>query len=206
MLNFKILFLFIVLFFVSFTSAKQFSYGLTMGINNATCDFQEDPGFIPKARNGFVGGPSAEYRLYDFFFLDMGLNYDKRGYFYSKTKTTTLIKLNYLSLPIAVKYKREINKVSPYISLSILPAFLIHSSEMVRSEDSLGNDVALEKNIGGFSHTDYGVEGYLGCEYRAIDVKPFIQFGYYYGLWDIFVSDTYQIKNRSIKLILGVRL
>ena len=198
--------LILIIALLSLAHAKQFSHGITMGINNANCDIKEDVGYIPKARNGFVGGLTTEYQITDIFFADMGLNYDKRGYYYSALDTTYLIKLDYFSLPLSIKYKKRINKFTPYISLGVLPAIQINASKMKKTEDSLGVATAIEKDQSGSEIFDIGFEGYIGLEYKAIDVKPFIQFGYYYGMLDLYESSSNIIKNRSLKLLLGVRL
>lgn len=166
-------------------------YGVRIGLNASNLNYEPNvpAGLDNMHRNGFAIGFFAEYKMSDNFSIAPEIQFSSEG-----AKDETLLipeleddrmystRLNYVQLPIFLKYK-----VTDKLAIGIAPQVSLKAHDY---EEGI-------KNI--------AISGVGGLEYMISD-EFFLDFRYTYGLTNVFDDETnLEAKNENFQFGFGVK-
>jgi len=166
-------------------------------------------------RPGFHVGVLSDWFDYKGLSLNVGIQYEQKG----MNETINLVdegghdlgertftsRLDYISIPLLVKYSREWDEVSAYLLAG--PRFDI----FLGYADGDGDLVyGIEDEYKDFV---FGLSGGFGIERRILSLQTiFVEFVYNYDpLWlyestNIMTGNAFKVKNQSFNISIGIRL
>ena len=200
----------VMLLGVAAFGADGLSFGVLGGLNSSRFEFNysETPGlFDPDARLGLRLGGFAEYQVSELFSMQLGVDYNERGYAYDVTMTseqgaelgekTFSPYLSYVSIPLMLKWRPDFGRVDLFVVGG--PRFDIK----VGHSDDLDWNQFYEF----FKDTQWGMTIGGGAEV-AVSPRLSVIFGV---LYNFDFEDAYEyenlvtIKRESLDFVTGIR-
>jgi len=198
-------------------------FGVNLGYNMANMKLyydgkpysEEDDMFKYQKSLGSLGiGVNYDYELSENLYVAGGLNYVQRGFKISHSEGNNSVeiktKINYLDIPVMLKYNFEIGdemylygKFGPSIGLTLGGSLVTK----VTYEGSTGTDKDIlefgnDKDKDNFKSGDFGLNFGVGVLYNNIEVG----INYYSGMKNIGLGEKQDYKHRVVSLMVGYRL
>ena len=173
-------------------------YGVRIGLNVSGISGDNIRKY-PDSKAGMVFGGVIGLRLSNNspVFLESGLYYSEKGGKKGKDK----VSLNYLELPILIKYGFKVSEdisvipfLGPYFSMAISGKVKEYNSET----DTFDNHSSFDD--GWYRHPDMGFKLGCGAEYSNL----YLEMGYQFGIADISDNDSYSAHGHNFFLNFGV--
>ena len=153
------------------------------------------------------------FHLSDYFDLQPQINFIQRGYWYDHTPlydTRYKIRINYLELPLIIRYKMPIHFIP----------FNIHAGPFAAVKLSAKGHIDYEgidktEPLGGVSDFDYGMLMGFGSEFKVGTGRMLIDLQFSWGLHNMMsqpddyidlYADPGQVRNLSLIFLTGYRL
>lgn len=189
----------ICLFLLSLSSFSQdrFSYGFQFGVNSSSLKLSglvwDD--FL-SSRQGILFGANAEFNLNRKFSVVGNLNYEEKGgkYHLGNYGGEGTLKLNYLTLPLLLRFKMGKGSVKFFVNAGLFGGYLIHSENPDPDDFTnlknwdMGYAIGLGITTAINNHNNIFIEGRLNSGGKGV-AKMSI-----YDRW---------LKNGNISLVLG---
>ncbi|HLV14730.1 MAG TPA: porin family protein [Xanthomarina sp.] len=152
-------------------------YGVRAGLNISNLDFEPNPTFENKHRNGFAIGFFGEYDLCKTFAIAPEVQFSAEG---AKDKD---LRLDYIQIPVLVKYR-------------LSERFLIGAGPMA--------GVKVWEHEDGNKNFAFSMVGGLEL---FITSEIFIDARYHYGFTNVIDNNsTFEAKNSNIQIGVGVKI
>lgn len=218
----KIIILAATMFASLFVNA-QISVGVKTGINFADASLSGiSETLLPDAKiiNTPLAGVNLQYRINEQFSFQPELNYAQRG-FEAKASTAfnvldfnipvgikAITKVNYIELPVQLKYKFTTGNVQPYIMAG--PSISYATSGTIREVASAIIDINLgEQDINlsnkNFNRWEAGGRLSAGVAFKTLLGEIQLEGSYYHGLTDFFTNPIVDVHayNKGFSMQLG---
>lgn len=185
----------VIIFLFTVASFAQAGFGYKFGLTNS--DYE---GGIENTerRFGFITGLYAEIPLYSSFTIQPEILYVQKGANERTSVLTAKQTLNYLEIPLLLKYRLpfEMNMITPFISVGPSFCFLLSGETDVNGEL---DDVEYYKSVDYSMNIDVGVELSVGNSEINAGIR------YNYGLKNIVdvAGVDLELRNNYLSFILG---
>ena len=163
----------------------------------------ETEGIEQTNRVAIAFGVQVDFPLTDMFVLQPELLYSPKGYSEKTTPTlTTLVKINYLELPLLLRMQWQLGTVRPFVLGGPFMGYLLGVSSTLST--SIASEESDIKNL--LKVLDYGFYFGAGSE---VAVSPFLavtlvwRFGL--GLANIIIDDSDPTGTRTMQILGGIK-
>ena len=166
--------------------------------------------------NPVLGGDAGmfyTFKLSDAFDFETGLFYTLRGYQFDQTplyNTSYSLRINYLELPVILKYILPIDwSFRPLISAGPFAALKLGSQKTIRISEA-----ETTGSVSGVNPLDYGIVFGVGAEFDAWNGQIIIDLNFNWGLANVMTQpdnfiglpdDPGTVKTRAVILMAGYR-
>lgn len=165
----------------------------------------QDPEFDPESRTGFGGGAEVQIPLgASGLVLQPELLYMSKGFEISDASSTAKLKLDYVEIPLLVRFNIPAQSVMPFLYGG--PVVSFEASCKVEGEEA---GISVDADCDAFDEdfdtesTDFGVLFGGGLAFAAGPGDLFVEGRYNIGLKDVDSAADFEVKNRSGAVMIG---
>lgn len=217
------IFLLVAGMFAAYIANAQFSVGVKTGMNFADASLSGvSESILPDANvvNTALAGVNMQYHITDKLSFQPEVNWVQRGFqAYAGTNVnildipvpvgiTAITKINYIELPVQLKYKFATGNVQPYIMAG--PSVAYATSGTIREvakaliDFNIGTqDINLSNS--NFNRWEAGARIQAGVAFKTVLGEIQLEGGYYHGLTDFFKNPIVDVHayNKGFTMQLG---
>jgi hypothetical protein len=161
---------------------------------------------------GIQFGAYYDIKLSDYFDLQPEINFIQRGYWFDQTPlydTRYKIKINYLELPLIIKYKAPVNFININVHTGPFAAIKLNATGHLEYEG-----IQKIESLDCVKDFDYGMVMGLGSEFKVGTGQMLIDLKFNWGLHNMMsqpddyidlYEDPGRVRNLSLILLTGYR-
>lgn len=184
------------------------TFGIRAGINSAThgVSFDDDPlegyDFDFKSVLKFHVGAVVELPVAGDLSIETGLIYHGTGAKIDESAFKNQININYIQLPLSLKYRADLGTLSLFIHAGPYAAYALDGNG---STEILGvsteEDIDFGDGAGEYNRLDFGLNGGAGIGFGPLDLGV----NYGYGLADLVNLNGVRVSNQVLSVSLTYR-